>query len=290
MTTRNSFEVNQSRFYHRPDAPAHIDKGCPHDDPSVTTILQALAKPQLVPWAAGAAARAAIVALQAGEANEESIRQVVMDLAIEDGGVWLSDDEMFDKARRYLQNAPNRIRDTAADMGTLIHACADALAKGEPLPPLPDGVSQAEVEAFVEQFERWKSAYGPRYIDSEVEVHNPIEGYAGRFDGTLEMPDGEILLVDLKTGKGVYETVALQLSAYGHADAWDYYTDQDWHPVMVDGYAVLHLRPDGFRFPRIDVTEADYQAFLAAKRLWHWQQAHKKHEWAEIALPTEVTA
>ena len=33
------------------------------------------------------------------------------------------------------------------------------------------------------------------------------------------------------------------------------------------------------------MTEDDYAAFLAAKRLWEWQQAAKGREWAEIALP-----
>ena len=66
MTARNSFELGQARYYHRPDAPAHIDKGCPHDVPSVTTILNALAKPALVPWAAGAVAREAIASMRAG--------------------------------------------------------------------------------------------------------------------------------------------------------------------------------------------------------------------------------
>ena len=98
------------------------------------------------------------------------------------------------------------------------------------------------------------------------------------------MPDGENVLLDLKTGKGVYDTVALQLAAYGHGSMWTTLLRQ-WFPVNIDSYAVLHLRPDGFRFLRIDVTEDDYQAFLAAKRLWSWQQAAKGREWAEIALP-----
>ena len=109
---------------------------------------------------------------------------------------------MFDKARRYLSKAPARIRDTAADMGTLVHACADALAKGEPLPPLPEGVSQAEVEAFVEQFERWREGYGIRFGLTEVEVQNPAEGYAGRFDSIAVMPDGENVLTGPEDGQG----------------------------------------------------------------------------------------
>jgi hypothetical protein len=287
MTVRNNFEIGNVRQYHSPDAPvAHVEKGCPYDRPSVTTLLKSISSPALVPWAAGAVAREAIRALR--EDFEDGTHDAVGKWASNDGTPWASNDEMFDKARRYLQQAPTRIRDTAADMGTFIHECADALARGEALPPLPEGVSQAEVEAFVEQFERWRDGYQANFVWTEVEVHNPDEGYAGRFDSVMTTPDGETLLCDLKTGKGVYDTVALQLAAYGHASIWS--PNGHWLPIRCDGYAVLHLRPDGFRFLRINVTEADWQAFLAAKRLWKWQQAMRKNEWAEIALPVEVTA
>lgn len=90
-----------------------------------------------------------------------------------------------------------------------------------------------------------------------------IDGLDG-YDGTAT------LLLDHKTGSGVYPEVALQLAAYRHAQFMEA-PDGSEHPVPeVDGGAVLHLRPDGYELVPVVCDEQVFSHFLWFREGFRW--------------------
>jgi hypothetical protein len=55
-----------------------------------------------------------------------------------------------------------------------------------------------------------------RFIDSERFVYSRRDNFVGKFDFTMEA-DGGVCMGDLKTGNGLYPTVAMQTAAYAKA-------------------------------------------------------------------------
>jgi hypothetical protein len=215
--------------------------------PSVTTILGALAKPALAPWAA------------------KSVAEWVRDN-------WQAVHAMMqtdpDAAVQAMKGAPWRQSNKAADLGSAIHAVADALASGAELPEIPP-----EAEPYIEQFLAAHREHDIEMVATERTVCNTYMGYAGTMDALIRI-DGRLLVCDIKTGKDVWPEAVLQLAAYQHASYW--VTDEDELEEMprVDGAVVLHLRPDRHRL--IEVTdEHAWVAFGALMTVWRWQQTRR---------------
>lgn len=175
---------------------------------SVTTIISALDKPALPAWAAKATARAAVE--NAGDLSRRVAQEG--ESSVVD---WL--------AGARFRPAPGRR--TAADLGTAFHAAAERFAlTGE----RPSGeVDGADVESLFGPFESWWSTFKPRVVATELTVFNETQGYAGTCDLIAEVA-GRRYLIDYKVrsasfdrrGDPVrpYPEVALQLSAYRHAE------------------------------------------------------------------------
>jgi hypothetical protein len=173
-----------------------------------------------------------------------------------------------DAAALWLSRIPDYQRDTAADLGVQVHAFADAMAKG----------AEFEVDAgvllYAQGYQRWLDAAKPKRMRAEKMVYSE-RGYGGTLDLICEL-DGAVTLLDLKTGKGVYDEVRLQLAAYANAD-WIGRPDdpRKYRIPAIERFAVLHLRPElyetGYKLIEFDVGEADLEAFLACLRLHQWR-------------------
>ena len=179
--------------------------------PSVTTVMAMKAKPMLVPWAAKMAAEFA-------DNNWDQLSGMDSESRIN-----LIKKAHFNKAK------------DAADLGDSIHVYAEAYMKDEPLPEYPK-----EAEASIGHLMDWVDKYDPRLIAAEVSMWSDL-GYAGTFDLLAEI-DGEIWLLDWKTGKGVYEEVGLQLAALHYADK----VLAEEHTILPKAtrFGVVHIRPD----------------------------------------------
>lgn len=211
--------------------------------PSVTTILQTLSKPALVPWAQGIVAEAAI----AHRADIEGWVAV--------GGV--------DGAVNLLKQAATTKRDKAANVGSDVHALAEAVVRGQPV-IVPD-----ELAPYVTAYQGFLSAFEPTFLAVEEMVVG--DGYAGTFDSIAEIA-GEVWLLDIKTSKGgPYKDTALQLAAYGAADFIGRPGDPTQYAIpKIDQYGVVRVRPEGAELVPFDVTPGTYAAFRAALELWRW--------------------
>jgi hypothetical protein len=170
-----------------------------------------------------------------------------------------------DEYRTHVRKAGMQERDLAAALGTSVHAAAEQGVKAASL----SGAD--ERKPFLAQYERWVTEMRPRILWNEGQCFNLSEGYAGSFDLIADMPgkhpedDSTRYLIDLKTGKGVYNDHALQLALYFGAEFVGGYDAQEDRDVAYeqatellnscDSMAVLHLRPDSYEFIPIPLTD-----------------------------------
>jgi len=216
--------------------------------PSVTTILQVLSKPALVPWAQGIVAEAAI-------AHRGDIEGWIA-VGGTEGAVGL------------LRKAAETQRDKAATRGSDVHALAEKIIHGESV-IVPDDLTN-----YVDGYRRWVDVFKPEFLASEELIAG--DGYAGTLDA-IAVIAGETWLLDWKTSKaGPYKETACQLAAYGQA----HYIGRPGDPrryalPKVEQYGVVRLRPEGAELVPYDITGA-YDAFRAALTIWHWLEGAAK--------------
>lgn len=161
--------------------------------PSVTTILQVIAKPGLIPWA-----------------KNEALKLVEVELKKFSGKSLDITDEFIDTIIVRSKNRPKEILDEASDFGTQAHILIDKIIRNEPV-EIPD-VFKPVVDGFL----AWKSGEGFEILSSEVMVYSEKHGYAGSLD-CLAKRNGSLSVLDWKSSKGIYDTMALQVAAYAKA-------------------------------------------------------------------------
>lgn len=201
--------------------------------PGVTTLLSGgLPKPALPRWAAKAAAEYVAANLEVLNAlpDAESIVATV-------------------------KQAPWSQRDRAAVRGTDVHRLAEDLIHGREV-DVP-----ADLLGYVEGYVRFLDAWRPEPILTEFAVASRQWWYAGTADALFRLPNGEVLLADWKTSKGVYGETASQLAAYGGAEF--YLADDGEQPIPAyDSLAVVHITPTGTDLYRVADADAAWRDFL----------------------------
>jgi hypothetical protein len=233
--------------------------------PSVTTILSAINKPALVPWAA--------------KVEREAVTQAAADLYMQ----WAAQPVTRTPLPRswYLTEllgklgqvrAHEKVLATAGDLGSEAHKLIEwtmRSAIGAVAGPKPIVREQAQwaFSAFMD----WASRVNLKPVLIEQTVYSTVHGYAGTMD-VLARVNGVLTLVDFKTGKAIYPEARLQSVAYSVA-------------LMEMGYlapaaAVIVRLPKVDGDPAFEVQVvppvADlFPVFLAAKALWTWTQGNE---------------
>lgn len=170
--------------------------------PSVTTILQVMAKPELEAWKIEQGILAALTL-----PRKEG----------EDLGVF---------AKRVVQDSQQQVTE-AADFGTVIHKMIEAHLTGN-TEELQKLVTE-ETAPYLDCFIKWQGEVELDVYQSEQVVVNDVEGYAGRLDlhGRISTEDTrQDCVIDFKTqrirdGKVKwYDEWPIQLAAYAHAGCW----------------------------------------------------------------------
>lgn len=221
---------------------------------SVTTMLNVLAKPQLVHWAAREAANYAADHWDTLSAMQVSERQAL------------------------IAGAANKTRNRAAAKGTQMHAWAECLISGQPVE-----IPMEHVET-VSALARWWETSGFRAVQVETAVWSAADdglpAYAGRYDVLAHHPDYGHTLLDWKTGKGIYSAFAVQLAGYAAAD-WQVINDADVPNVFVQTLACVHIQPDA---PTLYVLDAEQRDEAHAR--WELVRAlngHDEPKWSQKA-------
>lgn len=201
----------------------------------------------------------------------------------------------------YVRRAHDRIKTKAADLGTEIHGYIEAMNLGLPVPAVP-----LPAKARMRHFADFMEAVEPRVEAAETKVyHRGDRGgasvgclYAGTLDMLAEI-DGRMAVLDVKTGKSVYEEAALQINAYAYADflvadpnhpgaqqitpkrgkRWYEWSgpreDEIAMPDVQAGY-VLHLRDDGWDLVEVPIADDLYDTFLSLFAIDRWERSGKK--------------
>jgi hypothetical protein len=156
--------------------------------PGVTTVIGILDKPALVGWAARETAI---------YADENWDRLAAM----------RSGDRI-----QALEKARFNTNRKAVVKGNRIHNLGEQLAHGKTVEvPL-------EIRSQVEAYARFLDSWDLQVVATETPVCSTEWAYGGTFDLIAESPRFGRALMDIKTGKGVYDEVALQLNAYAACD------------------------------------------------------------------------
>jgi hypothetical protein len=231
---------------------------------SVTTILSnGIPKPALVNWAAREVAASAMDSLpRLVKASRDPAKR--------------------QEATRWLQNAANQKRDTAATLGSEVHHHIEAKILGQPAP-----TPSAECQPFLDQLEAFEHDFAPKWEASEVVVANRKDGWAGTLDWMAVIPAVGPLLVmgDTKTGKGVYPEAGLQMAAYRRAEVLFLKDGRELPMPDTHGAVVLHLRPDGYRLIPVESGPDAYETFLHARDIALWVKGGSDGAVGEPILP-----
>jgi hypothetical protein len=225
-----------SRYYEFPDGVQH---------PGVTSILGMLPKPWLGAWNGKMAAEWAVAHMS-----------VLNDLVGRD-----------DKAAvELIKGAARRSTAGSADLGTAIHEYAEATMLGA---PVVDPISDDEA-GMRRAFDAFVTDWKPELVVSEFTIRNDSVGYAGSGDSVLSI-GGVNVIVDYKSGKGIHEEVALQLVAYARAESF-----ADGSPLpLIEAGAVLHIRPDIYKFHPVKLTDEGFEYFKALRKVFDWESSKR---------------
>lgn len=178
--------------------------------------------------------------------------------------------EMLAMVRHELRGAATAKRDAAADLGTAVH---DAAAGGKALTEVPPEVAP-RLRAYLE----WLALSRAEIVASEYQVWNLDIGYAGTTDALVRFPNGDLYVVDYKTGRLTYPEYLLQVIAYfngefvGNDDVVDERLTALHRSAI--GVAILHLGDAGWEFIRLRVDPDDWAAFRGLLTFATWMAAH----------------
>ncbi|GGY88677.1 hypothetical protein CP967_31195 [Streptomyces nitrosporeus] len=173
----------------------------------------------------------------------------------------------------YLKGAPRRYTRAASDLGSAAHDMFERQARGDTINPRH---VHADIKPHVRWFDEFLQEIQPEFLHLEETVWSDEHLYAGSFDAIARI-DGEVVLLDWKTSKAVYDSVALQLSAYRYANRIILAeTGESVDVPAMTGGAVLHVRPEGWQFVPVECGEEVFRAFLALREVFDWERDGKK--------------
>lgn len=234
----NARSTENGRFYHRDGT----------DFISVTSVLKVIHSDALMGWAVKVTAERAVemadLLPQLVAADREGVLKTL-------------------KGARWVK--------TAAELGSLVHACVDAYSKGQSMPAYTP-----EAAPYIHSFLMFAEDHKPKFLYNEATIYNRELNYAGTCDwlGTL---DGRpaLTLGDWKSGKAIYPDVALQLTAYAHGEFIDVDGEEVPLPEIEEACAV-RLGKSEYELVPVRLSDEAWRSFRAALDLTRWKQEHEK--------------
>lgn len=264
-TSRSDGWGRYSRFYVTPEGAKY---------PSVTTILSAVNKPALVPWAAREERKLVLSALRglmdSLPKTKKTSRLQFMSML---------DDAIGEK------KAHAKILKKAGDIGTEIHAMAEWVLRRELKQEVGDepSLSDEAASGFV-AWDDWRKRTNlvPHLIE-EV-VYSDKYGFAGTLDLFCEMdlPSEDIdgnptgltgrgkVMADWKSGKAIYVEHRMQTAAYMEALIEMGHAPQGIHGMVVRVPKIVGDPEVEVGFITSSVSKRTFKAFLATLELWKY--------------------
>ena len=213
---------------------------------SVTNVTGALPKPALIRWAAKLTAETAVEQIEAWSHMPAY------------------------EAVDWLKKAPYRNRDRAAAKGTTIHAVIDHILHGRSYEV------EASIEPWIGAAMKFVQEARPRPERTETTTYDERSLTAGTFDflGRLDAaPELGRVLIDWKTGKGVYEDMAVQVVG-GYLFGSQYILEEDGKETAwrePDNALLVHFSQDGYSIRPLPKDRILRRAFLGALEIRKWE-------------------
>jgi hypothetical protein len=199
---------------------------------SVTTILDIINKPALIPWAVNCTTDYIF-----GNEEKGILPQILPGKSYDE----IQLHSIREKAR---SSHSNRKKD-AGDIGTFLHKWVEKYIKGEK-PEIP---VNPELQVAVLNFLIWVKNHKVKFLLSEQMVFSKKYGYPGTIDFICTI-DGEMYVGDLKTSSGIYAEMLLQTSGYRHARV------EEFPEEKYVGQLIVRIGKDGtFEFLKIKDTD-----------------------------------
>ena len=217
--------------------------------PSVTQITGVLSKDALLQW--GANQSAYFLRDRLRGASEEELLGMI------------GDDGLFNEARF----AHRRKKEEAADIGTQAHQWIERVLRWEQdrtkKPEAP------EVRRCCEAALAFLDASKLRHVSTEQRIYSRRYGYAGTLD-KIALLAGRHVVLDWKTGSGIWPEHRLQTAAY--AAAWE-----EEHGADIPVRIIVRLgKQDGkFHVQQLAGWREDFKVFRACKQILDWRAKHK---------------
>ena len=159
-----------------------------------------------------------------------------------------------------------KVRDAAANRGTIVHEISEDLLNGEEI--VLD--AEADIVKRVMCLEQWYDDYQPEVIMQEVMLAFHGVRYAGRFD-ILARIDGKNVLIDIKTG-GYYKSHDLQATMY--KVLWDTIAEHAGagKEYMIDEMYGLYLNDKWKKKPNPTFKQLKFlpDVVEGTVNLWYW--------------------
>ena len=139
-----------------------------------------------------------------------------------------------------LKETPWQKRDDAAHRGTIVHAIAEKVARGEQVEV--DDIHAGYVEAAISFLDDFDATV----LLAEHPCYHAEHRWAGTFDLIARVGD-ETWLIDWKSGdSGIWPETSLQLAAYAHATHYQDADGDDQPMPAIDRCVAVHLQPNSY--------------------------------------------
>lgn len=158
---------------------------------------------------------------------------------------------------------PDKERDDAADLGTLVHSLIDKIVLGQRLDP--SSVPMVALPA-VSAFYDWFDSQDLEFIMGDTKVASLVHRYGGSLDALARRRNtGKIVLLDWKTSKKAYDTHALQAAGGYHLAL------EETYGIVADEAVVVRFsktEPITFGVYEVADIARSKRAWLLALGLW----------------------
>lgn len=187
--------------------------------------------------------------------KQKRFANLVLDVRAELDGVVIDRDEVIARAR-----AADRESSPEAALGTAVHKTIEDYESDHDVV-----IDDPKLLAFLAQWVKLKEEHTLQVLSTEITLVNTRLKYAGTVDhvvlGDVRPYTRDRFILDVKTGKGVYDTYALQLALLSRCDSW-LDADGNIHPIREDRRPntniglIAKLGPRSAHLHRVDIHQA----------------------------------